>query len=50
MQPEGFKKMMRIFFLLRIELLEPLLRGGDDLLGVALAELNPRAVADAVDG
>ena len=50
MQPEGFEQMMGILFLFRIELLDPLFRGGDDLFGISLTEFDPRAVADAIDG
>ena len=50
MQPECFEQMMGVFFLVRIELLDPLLGGGDDFLGVALAEFDARAMANAIDG
>ena len=47
--PEGFQEMVGMLFLGRIPFPGPLLAGRDHILGLALAELDPGAVADSVN-
>ena len=49
-EPEGFEQVVRVFFLRGVELLDPFLRGGDDLGGGALAEFDAGAMAHAIGG
>ena len=42
--------MMRVFLFVGIELFDPFVCSRDHFSGIALAELDPRAVANAIDG
>ena len=50
MDPEGLEEVMGIGVFGGVELFNPLLGGGDDFFGVAAAEFDVGALANAIDG